>query len=124
MSLRAFVTPEEVFAINEKIRWMALTTDRGEVLYCQMRPGVQSYSPPLADEEFVKLGPLTMLGCAERYSEHLEGVECINVLFGLVATIYSRLGGQVISISIEREAEAIAQYLTWLAIKKSELEKK
>ena len=62
------VTAEEVFAVSRKIRWVALTTETGEVILNQMRPGVVSYSSKDVDEEFVTLGPLTLLGVAEKYS--------------------------------------------------------
>ncbi len=118
------VTAEEVFAVNKKIRWVALTTDRGDVVLSQMRPGIQSYSPAQADEEFVKLGPLTLLGIAEKYSEYLRGVDNVVVWFGLAVCAYARLGTQVISVSIEKEMEALSQFLTWLEKKRSDLPKK
>ena len=118
MSLRPIVTAEEVFAVSKKIRWVALTTDRGDVVLSQMRPGIQSHSPAQSDEEFAKLGPLTLLGITEKYSEYLNGVDSIVVWFGLVACVYSRLGSQVISVSIEKDVEAVSQFLTWLEKKR------
>jgi hypothetical protein len=108
------VTVDEVFAVNSKIRWVGLTTAGGEVVLNQMRPGVQSHSPTQADEEFVKLGPLTLLGVAERYSEYLKGVDSVVVWFGLAVCVYARLGSQVISVSIEKDTEALSQFLNWL----------
>ena len=51
------VTAAEVFSIDEKIRWVAVTTSSGHVIINEMRPGVRSYSPTKADEEFAELGP-------------------------------------------------------------------
>lgn len=113
------VTADEVFGVNKKIRWVALTTARGDVVLNQMRPGVESYSSAQADEDFVRLGPLSMLGIAEKYSEYLKGVESVVVWFGLAVCVYSRLGSQVISVSIEKDNEAVSVFLSWLEKKKS-----
>jgi hypothetical protein len=118
------VTTDEVFDIDKKIRWFALTTKSGQVIVNQMRPGTKSYSPTDVDEEFAQLGPLTLLGVAEKYSDYLKGVEWITVHFGLAVCVYSRLGSQVISVSIEKNPDAITKYQTWLARKRAELNAK
>ena len=114
------VTPDEVFAVNKKIRWVALATDKGEVILNRMRPGVRSRTPEGVDEEFVTLGPLTMLGVAEKYSKYLEGVENVAVWYGLMAHIYARLGHQVIAVSIEKDRLALVSFLDWLEGKQRE----
>lgn len=108
---------DEVFSLSEKMRWVGLTTDKGEVIFNQMRPGVASLSPTEFDEEFVKLGPLTIIGVAERYSEYVKGVEYVVVGFGTVMCVYARLGSHVISVSLEKDQEALARYLRWLEAK-------
>lgn len=96
------VTADEVFAVSKKIRWVALTTDKGEVVLNKMRPNVRSCTPEQVDEEFVTLGPLTMLGVAEKFSECLEGVESVVVWYGLMAhALFAvRISGH---ISLHRE---------------------
>jgi hypothetical protein len=119
---KPIVTADEVFAINKNIRWVGLVTEKGEVLFSQMRPGVQSHSPTSFDEETLSLGPLTLLGVAERYSEYLQGVEMITVWYGLTVEVYSWLGSQVIDISVETgHDEALAEIRAWLKQKKATL---
>ena len=118
------VNADEVFAINKNVRWVGLVSDKGEVMLNQMRPGVQSYSPPEVDEELLKLGPLTLLGVEERYSRYLRGVQMIVVYYGVTVSIYARLGSQVIAISIEESHEdALIDVRAWLRKKRSELPK-
>lgn len=117
--LEPVVSAEEIFAVDKRIRWMALTTDRGDVILCQMRPSTQPYSPQDSDIEFVKLGPLTLLGIAEKYSQYLKGVDCVVVYYGLVVCVYARLGSQVISVAIEKEIEPVSKFLSWLENKRS-----
>jgi len=114
------VTADEVFAANQKIRWAALASERGEVLLDQMRPGVESYSPPEFDHEFVALGPLTMLGICERYSDYLKGVDYMVVWYRLAVCVYAPLGAQILTVSIERDREAVANFLEWLERKQHE----
>lgn len=111
---KPFVAADEVFAVNRKIRWVALASDRGDVLLNEMRPGVQSHSPTDMDREFVTLGPLTIIGVCEKYSEYLKGVEYVVVWFGLAACVYARLGRQILAVSIEKDREAIISFQDWL----------
>jgi len=92
----------------------------------QFSPDIQvvSYSPKDADEEFVTLGPLTLLGVAEKYSEYLKGVEYVAVGFGVVICVYTRLGSQILSISLEKDSKALARCLAWLTRKKKALSKR
>jgi hypothetical protein len=117
--LTPVVLPEEIFRVNKKIRWAALTTDRGDVIYNQQRPSVESFSPAQFDEEFIQLGPLTILGSAERYSEYLRGVDHIVVWFGAVIAVFSRVGSQVLSVTIEKDRDTLSEFLDWLENKKS-----
>jgi len=117
--LTPVVLPEEIFRVNKKIRWAALTTDRGDVIYNQQRPSVESFSPAQFDEEFIQLGPLTLLGSAERYSEYLRGVDHIVVWFGAVIAVFSRVGSQVLSVTIEKDRDTLSEFLDWLENKKS-----
>jgi len=114
------VDADRIFAINNKVRWVGLVTAKGEVVLNQMRPGVQSYSPSELDAEFLRLGPLTLLGVEERYSQYMQGVMEIVVYYGLTVSVYARLGSQVIAISIEDDRNALSEVRAWLKIGRSE----
>jgi hypothetical protein len=64
--VKMLITPEEIFRLHQKIRWAAFSSDNGEVLFAQMRPGVQSYTLNAEDRSFMELGPLFMTSLAER----------------------------------------------------------
>ena len=118
---RPALTADEVFAVNKKVRWVALTSNKGDVVLNQMRPGVQSYSPPQFDREFLTLGPIATLGVCERYDEYLKGVDYVVVWYRLAALVYARLGAQVFAVSIERDREAVASVLEWVERKRKEI---
>jgi len=118
------VNADEVFAVNKNVRWVGLVTEEGEVLLNQMRPGVRSYSPLEVDEKLLQLGPLTLLGVEERYSEYLKGVQEIVVFYGVTFSVYAKLDSQVIAISIEEgDEDALPDVRAWLRKKRSELAK-
>jgi len=112
---------EDVFAVNENVRWVGLVSARGDVMLNKMRPGLKSSSPQEFDEEFLKLGPMTTLGVAERYSPYLQELEAVVVWHELTALIYSRLGSQVVAISVENHQGTISVVRSWLKKKKAEL---
>jgi len=118
---RPVVTTDEVFAVNEKIRWLGLVSDRGDVLLNQMRPGVKSYLPSQFDTEFITLGPLTILGVRERYFEYLKGVDCVVVWFGLAAYALGRLANQVLAVCITKDRQAVINFQEWLERKQKEI---
>jgi len=118
---KAVVRADEVFAVNEKVRWVALASNRGDVLLNQMRAGAKSYSPPQVDREFAALGPLTILGVCERYSEYLKAVDYVVVWFRLAVCVYARLGTQVLAVSLEVDREAVADFLEWLEKKRRQV---
>ena len=114
---------QDVFAVNENVRWVGLVSARGDVMLNKMRPGLKSSSPQEFDEEFLKLGPMTMLGVAEKYSPYLQELEAVVVWYGLTALIYSRLGSQVVAISVENSQDTLSVVRSWLKKKKAELRK-
>jgi hypothetical protein len=117
------VSVEAVFAVNENVRWVGLVSARGNVILNNMRPGLKSHSSKEFDEEFLTLGPLTMLGVAEKYSPYLQELEAMVVWYGLMAMIYARLGSQVVAISIEDRENALSDVRSWLKKEKAELRK-
>ncbi len=121
-SAKPIVSAEEVFAVSGKIRWVGLTTASGDVLLNHMRPGVSTYTATEVDEEFVTLGPLTVLGVTEKYSKYLNGVEDVVVHYGLVIHVFARLGSQILDVSIEKDNDALFQFLNWLNRKKTGLQ--
>ena len=77
------LTADDVFRLHPKIRWAALSTDPTTVIFSQMRPGVESYTPNSADKAFMEMGPLFMTGMAERLSpQGMAGkLECVIACF-------------------------------------------
>ena len=59
------ISPEDVFALHPKIRWVGMTTHQGRVIHANMRPGVERATPENHDRKFLELGALMLGGVAE-----------------------------------------------------------
>jgi hypothetical protein len=44
------------------------------------------------------------------------------VHYGLVIHVFARLGSQILDVSIEKDNDALSQFLNWLKKKKTELQ--
>jgi len=113
------VSAKEVFAVSRHVRWVGLVSGGGKVILTKMRAGLKSASPQGFDEEFLALGPLTLLGVAEKYCPHLEQLEAIVACYGLMTHVHARLASQVIVISIENREDALLDVRDWLKKKKA-----
>jgi hypothetical protein len=113
------VTADEVFAINPHIRWVGLVSVNGNVLLNEVRTGFKSASSRESDEEYLKLGPLTLLGVAEQYCPHLKELEAVVACYGLMTHVHARVGSQVIVISTETRERVLSDIRDWLKKKKA-----
>jgi hypothetical protein len=116
------VNPDEVFTISKSIRWVALLSAQGEVVFCEMRAGLKSASSQEVDRKFLQLGPLTLLGVAEKYSLQLRGLEAVVACYGLITHVHARLGAQVLVVAIENRQQALSDVLDWVKKKKAILQ--
>jgi hypothetical protein len=76
--LMADLVAEDIFRVHPQIRWVGFATEKGEVVFSKMRPGVESYSPETDDQYLLEIGGLIMNGVAQRSSQWLG--ECGFVL--------------------------------------------
>jgi hypothetical protein len=84
------LTPERVFQLNQKIRWAGLATEKGEVVFARMRPGVQSLSPESTDMSFMQLGPMLLSGVCERLVPWAGPLETIVINYEKVVLVVTR----------------------------------
>jgi len=97
------LTSEEVFRLHPKIRWAAFSRDSGEVVFSQMREGVESHTSEVDDKAFMELGPLFMSGIAERLrSKKTGGVESIVVNLEIDSVMLIKVGNGHLAISADK----------------------
>ena len=93
---------EEVFMLHPKIRWAAKTSERGEVKFCKMRPGVNSLTPIEKDVFFMETGVLVLLGVCEQMVSWHGSVNSLVISYDRVAMYVRRLGSDVLALTLDQ----------------------
>jgi hypothetical protein len=108
--MAALVSPKSVFDLDPRIRWAALSTEHGEVLFSEMRPGVRSHTSPEVDRAFMKLGPLVMTGISERLTPAGEVGPVDNVIinFEKDSVLLKKTRHGHLALSVDRPNAAVA----------------
>jgi hypothetical protein len=78
--MMAPIDPKAVFDLHPRIRWAALSTELGEVIFSEMRRGVASHTHAEVDRAFMKLGPLLLTGISERLTPAGEVGQVDNII--------------------------------------------
>lgn len=104
------IGPKAVFDLHPKIRWAALSTELGEVIFTEMRPSVESHTSPEVDRAFMRLGPLVMTGISERLtpSGEVGHVDNIIINFEKDSVLLKKTGQGYLAVSVDRPSAAIA----------------
>ena len=104
------LTPDDVFRLHPKIRWTAFSED-GKVVFCQMRPGITSYTSDAEDRAFMELGPLIMSGVAERLTPTGGAGKLQSVVVNMEkdSVFLTKVGKGYLAISVDR-AEALGVF--------------
>jgi hypothetical protein len=102
-SVQTVLTPKRIFGLHPKIRWTAFTRN-GNVVFCQMRPGVKSHTYDETDRSFMELGPLILTGVSERMTPGGSAgiIESIIINFEKDSLMLVRVKDGNLAISVDR----------------------
>jgi hypothetical protein len=101
-SIQTIPTPQKILGLHPRIRWTAFTRNE-TVVFCQMRPGVKSYTSDEADRSFMELGPLILTGVSERLTRDASGIlESIIINLEKVSLLLVRVKDGNLVISVDR----------------------
>jgi hypothetical protein len=95
-------TPEDIFRLHSGIRWAGLTSQKGEVIFSRMRPGIQSLTPEQDDQYLLQFGALIMNGVCQRSSDWLGGCAYVQVGYERVIQLILRLGTDYLAVTVEK----------------------
>jgi hypothetical protein len=87
------------------IRWAALSSESNQVIFSQMREGVESYTPNSDDRTFMEMGPLFMTSIAQRLTpEGRAGkLECVIVCFEKDCVLMTQVEEGYLAISVDKD---------------------
>jgi hypothetical protein len=114
------LSAEEVFQIHPKIRWVGLATERGEVVFSKMRPGVESFTPDEDDEFLLEFGAIMMNGITQRSDPWLGPSEYVAIAYEKTTQLILKLGERYLALTVEKsvrpnEIEQIAKSIRAVA---------
>lgn len=97
------MTPDEVFRLHPKIRWTALARESGMVIFSEMRPGIESYTPNTEDRAFMETGPFFMTGIAERLTPESRAgkLDCIIACFEKDCVLMAKVQDGYLALSVD-----------------------
>jgi hypothetical protein len=77
------LTPGDVFSLDPRIRWAALVSESNQIVFSEMRRGVESYTSDDEDRAFMEMGPLFITGIAERLTplSKAGNLDCVIACF-------------------------------------------
>lgn len=97
------ITPEDVFKIHPKIRWVGLASDQGEVIFVKQRDGLKSLSPEDAERSFMQMGPLLVTSICERMSPWSGPVGSIVVNYQKVTSLITKVKDGYLALTVDKE---------------------
>jgi len=99
----AFSSPDDVFRVHPKIRWVAWVSEEGRVRFCQMRPGVVSHCPEEEDFRFAEFNPLLLIGAGERMARWDGRVESVTVAYEKVLMYVRKFKDGILTLTVDKE---------------------
>ena len=108
--MAARVSPKSIFDLDPRIRWAALSTEMGEVVFSEMRPGVRSHTSPEVDIAFMQLGPIVMTGISEKLTPAGEVGPVDNVIinFEKDSVLLKKISHGYLALSVDRPDATLA----------------
>ena len=101
--LNRAIQPQEIFHSYPEIRWSALISDKGNVLFSLMREGVESLVPENDITGFMEANrSRSILNAAKGLAEWAGEVEGALIRYEKVFLYVIRLQGYVFVLSIDR----------------------
>ncbi len=96
------LTPEDVFAINPNIRWAGLATNKGQVIFCQMRPSVESITPEQDDRLLLELRAQYITEMSRQVSRWAGPAEYIAVSYEKFIELIILLNDKYLAVTLEK----------------------
>ncbi len=97
------LTAEDLFRLHPKIRMVGLASEKGEVHFIEMRPGIKSLAPEEENRAFMQLNALLVLGACERLSEWGGAVANITVSYEKVLMHLAKFRKDVLVLTVEKD---------------------
>ena len=91
-----------------------MTTDKGDVVFSKMRPGVESFTPDEDDKFLLRFGAIMMNGITQRSDRWLGPWEHVTIAYEKTTQLILKLGDRYLALTVDKsvppnEIEQIAK---------------
>lgn len=97
------ITPEDVFKLHTKIRWVGLASERGEIVFARQRDGLESLSPAETENSFMQMGPLLVTSICERMSPWVGAVGSMVVNYDKVTALIMHVKDGYLALTVDKQ---------------------
>jgi hypothetical protein len=101
-----FDTPEEVFGLHPKIRWVGKASEEGELAFCKMKPGVVSFTLEEQDRMFMEKAVHMILTLFEQMVSWRGSVDSAVVSYDIFVMYLQRLSDGVLALTFEKDEDS------------------
>jgi hypothetical protein len=96
---------EQIFKLDERIRYVAILNLHYDLLESKMRQGVESLTPAQADRHFMEVATPLMVDSAGKLKPFCGAIKRITVLYDKVLLIIYRTALHLVILSMEPGVE-------------------
>ena len=99
------ITPEQILQLHKSIRRVALSTEKGDVIFLQAREGLRPFAPSDVARAFMENNPLLIISACQRQTEWWGSIESVEVHFDKVNMLIVRSQDekQVLTLTMDKD---------------------
>lgn len=97
------MTPEEIFAVDPRIRWIGLATSKGKAIFCQMKKDVKSLTPEEDDRAMLELRTQFLTEMCGPVTVWAGPVNYIALSYEKFTELVVTLKDKYVALTLERE---------------------
>ena len=112
---------EQIFKLDERIRYVAILNLQYDLLESKMRKGVESLTPAQTDRDFIKVATPLMVDSAGKLKPFCGAMRRITVLYDNVLLTFYRTAVHLVVLSMEPGADQALLDKIGGAVRKLEL---
>jgi len=96
---------ENIFKLDQRIRYVAILNHQYDLLESSMRQGVASLTPAQTDRHFMTIAAPLMVDAAEKLKPFCGNIRRVIVQYDRVLLVFYRTAAHLVILSLEPDAD-------------------
>ena len=114
---------DNVFKLDNRIRYVAILNHQYDLLASRMREGIASLTPAETDRDFMTLAAPVMIGAADRLRPFCGNIRRVSVRYDRVHLVFYRTTIHLVILSLETQVDQALLDRIGESVRKLELER-